>query len=88
MAGKMIATNGPRAPHGTIGDAIRALREQRQWTQGQLAKRLNRTQSAVASYESGRICPSLMVANRMAVAFNVPIEFLIGHRRSLFTRGP
>ncbi len=73
-----------RAPHGTIGNAIRQLRQERQWTQEQLGKRVNRTQPAIASYESGRICPSLKTAQLMAIEFNVPLEFMLAHRRSLF----
>jgi DNA-binding XRE family transcriptional regulator len=80
-----LTNNGTlRAPHGTIGNAIRRLREERQWTQEQLAKRLNITQSAIASFESGRICPSIKTAKVMAIEFNVPLEFILAHRRTLF----
>jgi DNA-binding XRE family transcriptional regulator len=73
-----------RAPHGTIGNAIRKLREKNQWTQEQLGKRVNRTQSAIASYESGRICPSVKTVKLLALEFRVPVEFILAHRRSLF----
>ncbi len=73
-----------RAPHGTIGNAIRKLREKNQWTQWQLGERVGVTQSAIASYESGRICPSVKVAKLMSIEFNVPLEFILAHRRSLF----
>lgn len=80
----MTNTHALRTPYGSIGNAIRSLRLKRGLTQLELAKAIKRTQSAVASYESGRICPSLMSAKRIASALNVPVEFLIGHRRSLF----
>lgn len=73
-----------RAPHGTIGTAIRKLREERRWTQEQLAKRIDVSQSAVAHYESGRMCPSVKTATSMALMFNVPLEFILAHRRTLF----
>jgi transcriptional regulator with XRE-family HTH domain len=73
-----------RAPHGTIGNAIRRLREERKLTQEQLAKRIQRTQSAVASYESGRICPSVKTAKLLALTLNVPLELILAHRRTLF----
>jgi transcriptional regulator with XRE-family HTH domain len=73
-----------RAPHGTIANAIKTLRERRQWTQEQLATRINVTQSTVASYESGRICPSVKAAKLLAIEFNVPLEFILAHRRTLF----
>jgi DNA-binding XRE family transcriptional regulator len=75
-----------RAPHGTIGNAIKKLREKNGWTQIQLATKIGRTQSAIASYESGRICPSVGTAKLLAIALNVPIEFILAHRRALFTR--
>lgn len=85
----MINTHAEiRTPHGTIGNAIRQLREKKGWTQEQLAKRIRRTQSSVAYYESGRICPSVKTAQLMAIEFNVPLEFIVGHRRSLFHHGP
>ena len=73
-----------RAPHGTIGNAIRKLREERRWTQEQLGKRIGRCQSAIAAYEIGRICPSVKTAKLMSIEFDVPLEFILAHRRSLF----
>jgi transcriptional regulator with XRE-family HTH domain len=78
-------TGALRAPHGTIGNAIRRLRTDRQWTQDGLAKRVMVTQSAIASYESGRVCPSVKVAKLLALEFNVPLEFILAHRRTLFS---
>lgn len=73
-----------RAPHGTIGNAIRALRLERRWTQAQLAERVRRTQSTIAYYENGRLCPSVATAKLLAIEFNVPLEFILAHRRTLF----
>ena len=73
-----------RAPHGTIGNAIKQLRLKRMLTQRQLAKKIGVTQSAIAHYESGRMCPCLEVATVIAREFNVPLEFILGHRRRLF----
>lgn len=77
-----------RAPHGTIGMAIKKLRDERQWTQTQLGKKINVSQSAVASYESGRMCPSVKTAQLMSLAFDVPLEFILGHRKSIFSARP
>lgn len=80
-----LTNNGSlRAPHGTIGNAIKKLREERRLSQEQLGKRVNVTQSAIASYESGRICPSVKVAKLLSITFDVPLEFILAHRRSLF----
>ncbi len=73
-----------RAPHGTIGNAIKHLRTKQQLTQEQLASKAECTQSAVASWESGRTCPSVKRAKMLAYVFNVPLEFILGHRKRLF----
>lgn len=73
-----------RSPYGSLGNAIKTLREKRQLTQEQLGKKVQRTQSAIASYESERICPSLKTLQRMAIEFNVPMELMLSHRRSMF----
>lgn len=75
-----------RPPYGTIGNAVKKLREKQQWTQTQLAKRIRVSQSAVAAYEAGRICPSVKTVKLMALEFNVALEFLMAHKRSLFAR--
>lgn len=86
MASHLKLTNNGthRAPYGSIGAAIKALREKNLWTQVQLAKKVDRTQSAIASYESGRICPSVETVRDLAYVFNVPLEMLLSHKRSLF----
>lgn len=77
-----------RVPHGTIGMAIKKLRVERQITQEQLAKKVGVSQSAVASWEHGRICPSVKSVQLLAREFNVPASFILAHRRSLFPSGP
>lgn len=73
-----------RAPHGTIGNAIKNLRKERGLTQEQLANKCGVTQSAVASWESGRTCPKTKKATTLAYVFNVPLEFILGHRKRMF----
>ena len=73
-----------RAPHGTIGNAIRMLREKRLLSQRQLAKKVGVSQPCIVAWENGRMCPSMDNAKRLADEFNVPIEYLLAHRRRLF----
>ncbi len=75
-----------RAPHGTIGNAIKQLRLKRELSQEQLGKKVGVTQSAVASWESGRTCPKVNAAKALADEFNVPLEYILGHRKRLFQR--
>ncbi len=85
----IISTNDGsfRAPHGTIGNAIKNLRVERGLTQDQLAKKCGVTQSAVALWEGARTCPSVKKARILADIFNVPLEYILGHRRTLFPVG-
>ena len=73
-----------RTPHGTIGNAIRHLRKERGWSQRDLAKRLGIAQPVLARCETGVRYPSVKVAKALAIELNVPLEFLMAHRLSLF----
>lgn len=39
-----------------LGEKLKKLRESRNWTQAELAKRLNKSVSTVSGYESGCSC--------------------------------
>ena len=83
----MTSTNDGtfRAPYGTVGNAIKQLRLKHQLSQDQLGKKTGCTQSAVASWESGRTCPTLEKVKMLAAIFDVPLELILGHRKRLFT---
>jgi ribosome-binding protein aMBF1 (putative translation factor) len=49
-----------------LGRTVRGLREQRGWSQAQLASAARMTQSAVARFEAGGTVPSLPVLDRLA----------------------
>ncbi len=57
-----------------LGRAIRELREQRGWSQNQLANAAGMTQSAVARFEAGGTVPTLPVLERLAHALNVQLN--------------
>ncbi|MBA3339230.1 MAG: helix-turn-helix transcriptional regulator [Geodermatophilaceae bacterium] len=56
-----------------LGRAVRGLREQRDWTQTQLAGAAGMTQSAVARFEAGGTVPSLRVLERLATALDADL---------------
>ena len=56
-----------------LGRAVRGLREQRDWTQAQLAGSAGMTQSAVARFEAGGTVPSLRVLERLAAALDADL---------------
>jgi ribosome-binding protein aMBF1 (putative translation factor) len=57
-----------------IGAEVRALREQRGWSQTELAKRAGMTQSAMARFEAGGTTPTLPVLERIAEALEMRLS--------------
>lgn len=53
---------------------MRVLRAERQWSQQELADRLNVSRQTVNSIETQRYDPSLPLAFRIARVFKLPIE--------------
>lgn len=53
---------------------IRELREARQWSQGELAQRLDVSRQTVNAIETGKYDPSLPLAFRIAALFGETIE--------------
>lgn len=56
-----------------LGRTVRGLREQRGWSQTQLAAAAGMTQSAVARFEAGGTVPSLPVLDRLASALDADL---------------
>jgi putative transcriptional regulator len=53
---------------------IRALRSERNWSQADLAIRLEVSRQSVNAVETGKFDPSLPLAFRLARLFEMPIE--------------
>jgi len=60
-----------------LGRTVRQLREQRGWSQTELADAAAMRQSAVARFEAGGTVPSLPVLGRLAQALNAELNVLI-----------
>jgi ribosome-binding protein aMBF1 (putative translation factor) len=56
-----------------LGRTVRQLREQRGWSQTELAHAAGMTQSAVARFEAGGTVPSLPVLGRLARALDADL---------------
>jgi ribosome-binding protein aMBF1 (putative translation factor) len=63
-----------------LGGSVRGLREQRGWTQSQLAAAAGMTQSAVARFEAGGTIPSLPVLDRLAHALDAELTVSVTPR--------
>jgi putative transcriptional regulator len=63
---------------------LRVLRAQRNWSQADLAERLEVSRQSVNAIETGKYDPSLPLAFRISELFDLPIEdvFVSPSRRS------
>lgn len=72
-----------------LGQKIKKLRESRDWSQAELARRAGITKSAISTYELGMRTPSADVVCAFAKAFGVSADYLLGiaERRSVEVEG-
>lgn len=84
-AGEPIVGRGT-PPHGVrMGERIRALREQRGWTQTELGQRVGETghtrpvgQGHIANLEKGGASPSVELLAGLATALGTTADYLLG----------
>lgn len=57
-----------------MNNRLRVLRAEREWSQADLAQRLNVSRQTVNAIETGKYDPSLPLAFRIAKLFSKPIE--------------
>jgi transcriptional regulator with XRE-family HTH domain len=67
-------------PH-ELGRAVRALREQKGWSQRDLADAARMTQPAVARFEAGGTTPTLPVLERLAAVLGGDLVVRLDPRR-------
>lgn len=61
-----------------LGDTIRELREQRGWSQSDLAERCGTFQQTIGRYESGTHEPKASMITALSAAFGVTVSYLLG----------
>ena len=61
-----------------LGYRIKSIRTQRGMAQNELAKRINKSKSAVCGYESEAQVPPLEVLVSIASVLNVSLDYLVG----------
>jgi len=59
-----------------LADRIRQLRQERRWTQAQLAEKLGVHQKQVSAYERAVHAPSTNVLIKLAEAFDITLDYL------------
>src|SRR5690606_38687423 len=61
-----------------IAKIITDLRKERGWSQTDLAKESNVSREIIGKYERGEAVPSIEFAKRIADAFGVSLDYLVG----------
>lgn len=81
---RMVVLNGM-----DLGLKVRRLRESRDWSQAELARRTGVTKSAISTYELGLRTPSADVVCAFAKVFGVSADYLLGiaERRAVEVEG-
>ena len=72
-----------------LNERIRKLRLERNWSQVDLAKRLNVTKQSVSNWENDNIQPSIEMLVKLARVFSVSTDYILGleERRYLEVTG-
>lgn len=61
-----------------IGERIIQLRKAKKWSQEDLAKQINASRIMIGNYERGDNTPSMEVIIKIARAFEVSVDYLLG----------
>ena len=63
-----------------VSNRLREVRDERRWTQAELATRVGVSRQTINSIETGRFEPSLSLALKLALLIGVPVETLFSLR--------
>jgi len=62
-----------------LGSKITELRKQKGWSQSELARHIEVSREIVGRYERNEAVPSIEVAKRLAEAFEVSLDYMVGN---------
>jgi len=66
-----------------IGNRIMLLRKEKSWSQNDLAKQANVSREIISRYERNDVTPSVQVAKKIADAFGVSLDYLVGEGQNM-----
>jgi transcriptional regulator with XRE-family HTH domain len=66
-----------------LADNLKYLRKQRNWTQEELAQRLNISRPQITKWENGDQLPDLESLEKLSNLYEVSIDYLIGKQKDL-----
>lgn len=75
--GRVNREADPKAFAAGVGDAVRHARQERGWTQAELAERAGFSPNYVARLERGELGPSLFVAHRLCLTLGIDVSALV-----------
>jgi transcriptional regulator with XRE-family HTH domain len=61
-----------------LGEKLKYLRKQHNWTQEQLAQHLNISRSQISKWENGELLPDVQSLQKLSNLYQVSVDFLIG----------
>ena len=61
----------------SIGEKIRQLRREKDWSQGQLAIKLGISEKHISRYENEKFTPSASTLKKIAEVFGVTVDYLL-----------
>lgn len=65
-----------------IGNRITELRKVKNWSQTDLAKKIGVSRVIIGRYEHNDATPSIDIAKKIADAFNVSLDYLVGEGKN------
>lgn len=66
-----------------IGDRILKLRKSKNWSQQELAKKVNTSGPIIGRYERGEMTPSVDVAKKLSEILSVTLDYLVDSTGSM-----
>ncbi len=61
-----------------IGDRVKALRQEKGWSQSDLARALKKDRQAVEKLENGKVNPTVYSLYEVAQVLDIPLSDLVG----------
>ena len=61
-----------------IANRITLLRKEKSWSQTELAKLVGCSREIISKYEKDNVMPSILLAKKIADAFGVTLDYLVG----------
>ena len=62
----------------TVAEGLRRFRHERNLSQSDVAKKLGMHRQVICRYESGKVLPIITFLIKLARAYNVSIDYLVG----------